>query len=123
MNAERPAIALPEGPTQRHSDIRPATIQPVFWHLVTRAWAARRTFLFRARGLRGLLDGGAVESLLAERGWEEITIAVRIVLDFAGRVRPQCPPRELAHGDGMAVLVQSVLASAVGGGDVRRRPR
>ncbi|WP_371661857.1 PEP/pyruvate-binding domain-containing protein [Streptomyces sp. NBC_00280] len=58
---------------------------------------------------------GRFESVLDVRGWEEFTIAVQIVLDSAGRVRPLRPPQEIPDGDGMAVLVQPMLASAVGG--------
>lgn len=58
---------------------------------------------------------GRFESVLDVRGWEEFTIAVQIVLDSAGRVRPLRPPQEILDGDGMAVLVQPMLQSAVGG--------
>ena len=58
---------------------------------------------------------GRFESVLDVRGWEEFTIAVQIVLDSAGRVRPLRPPEENPDGDGMAVLVQPMLQSAVGG--------
>ncbi|MFC8198894.1 PEP/pyruvate-binding domain-containing protein [Streptomyces sp. NPDC057298] len=58
---------------------------------------------------------GRFESLLDVRGWEEFTIAVQIVLDSAGRVRPLRPPQKTLDGDAMAVLVQPMLQSAVGG--------
>jgi phosphohistidine swiveling domain-containing protein len=58
---------------------------------------------------------GRFESVLDVRGWEEFTSAVQIVLDSAGRVRPLRPPEEIPDGDGMAVLVQPMLQSAVGG--------
>ncbi|MEV7891177.1 PEP/pyruvate-binding domain-containing protein [Streptomyces sp. NPDC002817] len=58
---------------------------------------------------------GRFESLLDVRGWEEFAIAVQVVLDSAGRVRPLRPPGEIPDDDGMAVLVQPMLASAVGG--------
>jgi len=58
---------------------------------------------------------GRFESVLDVRGWEEFTIAVQLVLDSAGRVRPLRPPEEIADDDGMAVLVQPMLESAVGG--------
>ncbi|MFI1354392.1 PEP/pyruvate-binding domain-containing protein [Streptomyces sp. NPDC020898] len=58
---------------------------------------------------------GRFESVLDVRGWEEFTIAVQIVLDSAGRVRPLRPPEDIPDGDGMAVLVQPMLQSAVGG--------
>ncbi|MFI7501563.1 PEP/pyruvate-binding domain-containing protein [Streptomyces sp. NPDC049687] len=58
---------------------------------------------------------GRFESVLDVRGWEEFTIAVQIVLDSAGRVRPLRPPEEIPDGDGMAVLVQPMLEAAVGG--------
>ncbi|KKD09202.1 PEP/pyruvate-binding domain-containing protein [Streptomyces sp. WM6386] len=58
---------------------------------------------------------GRFESVLDVRGWEEFTKAVQIVLDSAGRVRPLRPPQEIPDGDGMAVLVQPMLESTVGG--------
>lgn len=58
---------------------------------------------------------GRFESVLDVRGWEEFTIAVQIVLDSAGRVRPLRPPEGAPDDDGMAVLVQPMLQSAVGG--------
>ncbi|MFE3032963.1 PEP/pyruvate-binding domain-containing protein [Streptomyces canus] len=58
---------------------------------------------------------GRFESLLDVRGWEEFTIAVQIVLDSAGRLRPLRPRQEIPDGDAMAVLVQPMLQSAVGG--------
>ncbi|MFE9443518.1 PEP/pyruvate-binding domain-containing protein [Streptomyces sp. NPDC006602] len=58
---------------------------------------------------------GRFESVLDVRGWEDFTIAVQTVLDSARRVRPLRPPQDTPEDDGMAVLVQPMLTSAVGG--------
>ncbi|WP_155057506.1 PEP/pyruvate-binding domain-containing protein [Streptomyces blattellae] len=58
---------------------------------------------------------GRFESVLDVCGWEEFTTAVQTVLDSAGRVRPLRPPEGQEPGDAMAVLVQPMLRSAVGG--------
>lgn len=58
---------------------------------------------------------GRFESVLDVRGWEEFATAVQTVLDSARRVRPLRPPEDGPPGDGMAVLVQPMLTSAVGG--------
>ncbi|MFI9615809.1 PEP/pyruvate-binding domain-containing protein [Streptomyces sp. NPDC052023] len=58
---------------------------------------------------------GRFESVLDVRGWEEFVAAVRAVLESARRVRPLRPSPDAVPGDGMAVLVQPMLTSAVGG--------
>ncbi|MDX3733404.1 PEP/pyruvate-binding domain-containing protein [Streptomyces caniscabiei] len=58
---------------------------------------------------------GRFESVLDVRGWEEFTIAVQVVLDSARKVRPLRPPEETPGRDAMAVLVQPMVESAVGG--------
>jgi phosphoenolpyruvate synthase/pyruvate phosphate dikinase len=58
---------------------------------------------------------GRFESVLDVRGWEEFATAVQTVLDSARRVRPLRPPEDAAPDDGMAVLVQPMLTSVVGG--------
>lgn len=58
---------------------------------------------------------GRFESVLDVRCWEEFATAVQTVLDSARRVRPPRPPEDAPPGDGTAVLVQPMLASAVGG--------
>ncbi|WP_240554032.1 PEP/pyruvate-binding domain-containing protein, partial [Streptomyces niveiscabiei] len=58
---------------------------------------------------------GRFESVLDVRGWEEFKVAVGVVLDSARRVRPLRPPEDGPGSDGMAVLVQPMLTSSVGG--------
>ncbi|MFD0502141.1 PEP/pyruvate-binding domain-containing protein [Streptomyces chiangmaiensis] len=58
---------------------------------------------------------GRFESVLDARGWKEFTTAVRTVLDSARQVRPLRQSPSTLPGDGMAVLVQPMLTSAVGG--------
>ncbi|MGP4047710.1 PEP/pyruvate-binding domain-containing protein [Streptomyces sp. 2A115] len=58
---------------------------------------------------------GRFDSVLDVRGWEDFTTAVQTVLDSARRVRPIRPPQDTPEDDGMAVLVQPMLTSAVGG--------
>ncbi|MGW1886905.1 PEP/pyruvate-binding domain-containing protein [Streptomyces sp. NPDC001970] len=58
---------------------------------------------------------GRFESVLDVRGWEKFTTAVQTVLDSSRRVRPLRLPDNVPPDDGMAVLVQPMLNSAVGG--------
>ncbi|MDX3382403.1 PEP/pyruvate-binding domain-containing protein [Streptomyces niveiscabiei] len=58
---------------------------------------------------------GRFESVLDVRGWEEFKVAVGVVLDSARTVRPLRPPEDGPGSDGMAVLVQPMLTSSVGG--------
>ena len=59
---------------------------------------------------------GHFESVLDVGGWDDYDSAIRAVLASARRIRPPRPsaPQRLP-GDGMAVLVQPMLTSAVGG--------
>ncbi|SDN71610.1 PEP/pyruvate-binding domain-containing protein [Streptomyces wuyuanensis] len=59
---------------------------------------------------------GHFDSVLDVRGWEDFVSAVRTVLASARRIRPLRPTAEQPPtGDDMAVLVQPMLTSAVGG--------
>ncbi|MEU8605912.1 PEP/pyruvate-binding domain-containing protein [Streptomyces parvulus] len=58
---------------------------------------------------------GRFDSVLDVRGWDSFVSAVRTVLASARRVRPLRPVAGDLPADGMAVLVQPMLRSAVGG--------
>ncbi|MFE0403302.1 PEP/pyruvate-binding domain-containing protein [Streptomyces nigra] len=58
---------------------------------------------------------GRFDSVLDVRGWDDFVAAVRTVLSCARRVRPLRPASQDLPDDGMAVLVQPMLTSAVGG--------
>ncbi|MFD7697142.1 PEP/pyruvate-binding domain-containing protein [Streptomyces sp. NPDC059805] len=58
---------------------------------------------------------GRFDSVLDVRGWDDFVTAVRTVLSSARRVRPLRPAPHDLPDDGMAVLVQPMLKSAVGG--------
>ncbi|MFI8007004.1 PEP/pyruvate-binding domain-containing protein [Streptomyces sp. NPDC086010] len=58
---------------------------------------------------------GRFDSVLDVQGWDSFVSAVRTVLASARRVRPLRPAAQDVPADGMAVLVQPMLTSAVGG--------
>ncbi|MFE0438693.1 PEP/pyruvate-binding domain-containing protein [Streptomyces nigra] len=58
---------------------------------------------------------GGFDSVLDVRGWDNFVAAVRTVLSCTRRVRPLRPASQDLPDDEMAVLVQPMLASAVGG--------
>ncbi|MFD7406000.1 PEP/pyruvate-binding domain-containing protein [Streptomyces sp. NPDC059866] len=58
---------------------------------------------------------GRFDSVLDVRGWDAFVAAVRTVLASARRVRPLRSSAPGLPADGMAVLVQPMLKSAVGG--------
>ncbi|MFE1464722.1 PEP/pyruvate-binding domain-containing protein [Streptomyces nigra] len=58
---------------------------------------------------------GRFDSVLDVRGWDDFVAAVRTVLSSVRRVRPLRPASQDLPDDGMAVLVQPMLTSAVGG--------
>ncbi|MEU2490916.1 PEP/pyruvate-binding domain-containing protein [Streptomyces sp. NPDC007883] len=107
-----PSQRAPEAPTG-HKAVRSA------WQALAGAHGSARAVVVRSSSVYEDTEyssmAGRFESVLDARGWEEFTAAVRTVLGSARQVRPLRQSPNALPGDGMAVLVQPMLRSAVGG--------
>ncbi|MGW1888331.1 PEP/pyruvate-binding domain-containing protein, partial [Streptomyces sp. NPDC001970] len=107
-----PAERAPEAPTGRKA-VHGA------WQTLAGAHGSARALVVRSSSVYEDTEyssmAGRFESVLDARGWEEFTAAVRTVLGSARQVRPLRQSPNALPGDGMAVLVQPMLRSAVGG--------
>ncbi|AVH55749.1 MULTISPECIES: PEP/pyruvate-binding domain-containing protein [Streptomyces] len=107
-------------PTQRVPDAPsgPEAVRSA-WRTLAGAQGSDRAVVVRSSSVYEDAEdssmAGRFASVLDVWGWEEFAAAVRTVLDSARRVQPLRPPAGAVPGDGMAVLVQPMLTSAVGG--------
>lgn len=89
------------------------------WRALSFARGQERAIVVRSSSLYEDTEtssmAGRFDSLLDVRGWEAFVSAVQTVLDSARRVRPLRPSAQDPSADGMAVLVQPMLESVVGG--------
>lgn len=107
-----PAQRLPGAPTGQEA-VRSAWQTLVGAHSTGRALVVRSSSVYEDTEDSSM--AGQFDSVLDVTGWEEFVAAVRTVLGSARRVRPLRSSPQDAAGDGMAVLVQPMLASDVGG--------
>ncbi|WP_351236277.1 PEP/pyruvate-binding domain-containing protein [Streptomyces sp. NPDC002133] len=107
-----PSERAPEAPTGQKA------VQNA-WRALAGAHGSARAVVVRSSSVYEDTEyssmAGRFESVLDARGWQEFTAAVWTVLGSARQVRPLRQSPDALPGDGMAVLVQPMLRSTVGG--------